>query len=840
MNLKYTPRRACRQSFLLALAIAAGIFLPFVILDHGLFFYYGDFNVQQIPFYQLVHRAIRSGDIFWNWYTDLGVNFIGSYSFYNLFSPFFWLTLPFPTEWTPYFMAPLLVLKTACAAAAASLFLSRFTEDRRYAVLGSLLYAFSGWATYNVFFNHFHEAYVVFPLVLYALELLVVDGRRGLFALTVAANAAINYWFFIGVAVFVMLYVLVRTVSRGWDMTVRKFVSLSLEAVFGVMIAGAALLPSVLAILGNPRTTSDNLLWGWDFWVYGHGQRPPAILASLFFPPDIPSRPNMFPDHGAKWASLSAWLPMVGPSLVIAYLLSSPKSWLKRMLYTCLVIAMVPGLNSLFILLNHSYYARWFYMPLLLMALASTLALERWERDRSAPVWRGVRITACVCGAVILAVGLTPDDADGEWTIGLSTYPERFWIYAAIVAISLCAFVWALRCGQDRRGGSPLRRYGIALGGMCIIYSVTMITMGRLHSNERDWMRETALNQSPSLPVTEGEFARADLYDSMDNLGMFWGLPNIQAFHSIVPVSLMEFYPSVGVKRDVSSKPQPEFYELRSLLSVKWLFVDEDEEDFNQPSTAYFSYYDTQLGFNIYQNDNYLPMGLCYDRYVTRTQWNGTPESERVRLLHRGVLIEDEDVRGIIQIIDRVDSEDAADLDEIRYLQDVRRLRENAADSFSRDNRGFTSTLSPDTDCVVFYSVPYDKGWSATVNGVPTRVLKVNGGFCGVPVNAGNAVVRFTYLAPGLIPGALLTLAGLLLYAALLLIGRRLPPLAQQPARSYDLCDTFRPHFRFNPHAALAEEADMPADFPEKTGDAPDSEAEIPEEPEGEDDVRTD
>lgn len=827
---EYTPRRACRQSFLLALAIAAGIFLPFVILDRGLFFYYGDFNVQQIPFYQLVHRAIRSGDVFWNWYTDLGVNFIGSYSFYNLFSPFFWLTLPFPTEWTPYFMAPLLVLKTACAAAAACLFLSRFTEDHRYAVLGSLLYAFSGWATYNVFFNHFHEAYVIFPLVLYALEVLVVDGRRGLFALTVAVNAAVNYWFFIGVAVFVMLYVLVRTVSRGWEMTVRKFVSLSLEAVLGVMIAGVALLPSVLAILGNPRTTSDNLLWGWDFWVYGHGQRPPAILASLFFPPDIPSRPNMFPDHGAKWASLSAWLPMVGPSLVIAYLLSSPRSWLKRMLYTCLVIAMVPGLNSLFILLNHSYYARWFYMPLLLMSLASALALERWEKDGSVPVWRGIRITACVCGAVILAVGLTPNDADGEWTVGLSKYPERFWIYAAIVVLSLTAFGWAVRRGR----GSPLRRYGVVLGGMCIVYSVTLITMGRLHSNDRDWIRDTALNHSPVLPETEGEFARADLYDAMDNLGMFWGLPNIQAFHSIVPVSLMEFYPSVGVKRDVSSKPQPEFYELRSLLSVKWLFVDEDEEDFNQPSTAYFSYYDTQLGFNIYQNDNYLPMGLCYDHYVTRTQWNGTPESQRVRLLHRGVLIEDEDVRGVIQIIDRVDSEDAADLDEIRYLQDVRRLRENAADSFVRDRRGFTSTLSPEEDCIVFYSVPYDKGWSATVNGIPTRVLKVNGGFCGVPVNAGNAVVRFTYLAPGLVPGAFLTLAGLLLYAALLLIGRRLPPLAQCPARSSDWCGTpgarkaRRLRFHFDTHAVLGETDDK------------DGEMELPDEAEEEDDACAD
>ena len=28
---------------------------------------------------------------------------------------------------------------------------------------------------------------------------------------------------------------------------------------------------------------------------------------------------------------------------------------------------------------------------------------------------------------------------------------------------------------------------------------------------------------------------------------MYWQIPTIQAFHSIVPGSIMEFYPSIGV-----------------------------------------------------------------------------------------------------------------------------------------------------------------------------------------------------------------------------------------------------------------------------------------------------
>ena len=75
------------QVFLLGLFVAAAAFLPYLIYDKGYFFFYGDFNVQQIPFYQLAHQAVREGNIWWSWKTDLGANFIGSYSFYLLSPP---------------------------------------------------------------------------------------------------------------------------------------------------------------------------------------------------------------------------------------------------------------------------------------------------------------------------------------------------------------------------------------------------------------------------------------------------------------------------------------------------------------------------------------------------------------------------------------------------------------------------------------------------------------------------------------------------------------------------------------------------------------------------------
>ena len=46
--------------FGLGLLTSLIFFLPFLIWDKGYFVYYGDFNVQQIPFYRMCHDSIRS------------------------------------------------------------------------------------------------------------------------------------------------------------------------------------------------------------------------------------------------------------------------------------------------------------------------------------------------------------------------------------------------------------------------------------------------------------------------------------------------------------------------------------------------------------------------------------------------------------------------------------------------------------------------------------------------------------------------------------------------------------------------------------------------------------
>ena len=770
---------ACRKAFWVALLTASLIFIPVMIWDKGYFFFFGDFNVQQIPFYKLAHEAVRSGDLFWNWYTDLGANFIGSYSFYLLGSPFFWLTLPFPTEFVPHLMGPLLILKHACAAFTGTLYIKRFVKSRDYAALGGLLYAFSGFAVYNIFFNHFHEAIVFFPLLLVGLEELIVNDRRGLFALAVAVNAFVNYWFFIGEVVFVLLYFVIRSLSPDWRMSVKKFFWTALESVLGLGLAMCLFLPSVLAILGNPRTGATELLDGWNFWVYWHNQLYPAIVSSAFFPPDLPSRPNLFPDRGAKWSSLSAWLPFFSMTGVIAYL-RSKRDWLRKILLASFLIALVPGFNAAFILFNNSYYARWYYMPVLLMAMATVLALE----NRSIDLEKGFHWTFLYTAGVTAILGLTPSiAADGRVSFGLTKYPERFAAVAATALLGLAAFRLLWRRYRDSR--RLPRVMTVATCVVAVVYSLTFIGMGKCHSDDTDFIREVALDGRYQLefPEDDGAFARSDLYDSMDNLGLYWHLPNIQAFHSIIPVSTMEFYPKVGVKRDVSSKPETKYYELRPFLSVRWLFVKETETD-GQDLMPGWNYRSTQLGYDLYENKYFIPMGFTYDGYVTEEELMELREEDRAAVLLKALVLDEETAGRNRQLLRHLREEEYDNLDRADYYDNCEARRESAGYSFKTDTRGFTSKILLPEENLVFFSVPYDKGWSATVNGEPARVERASIGFMAVRAPAGDNTIRFTYRTPGLYAGILLTLGSALLLAAYLLLWRRFGRPEPRPPRT--------------------------------------------------------
>ena len=256
--------------------------LPVMIVERGYFIYYGDYIAQQIPFYNTVNDAVRAGQFGWHWFTDLGTDLMTSYSFYLIGSPFFWLTVLLPRSLVSLSLPFLLAVKHGLAALTSYIYIRRFVRGKNAALIGSLMYAFSGFQIFNLFFNHFQDVTALFPLMLIAMEENINNKRRGWFAVTVAMMAVINYYFFCGQAVFLVIYFLIRLPSPDFRSSWKGFFGLLAEALLGTALAGFMLLPSALALLGNYRISQR--LYGTDAVIYKDNTLVLRIIQTLFMP----------------------------------------------------------------------------------------------------------------------------------------------------------------------------------------------------------------------------------------------------------------------------------------------------------------------------------------------------------------------------------------------------------------------------------------------------------------------------------------------------------------------------------------------------------------------------
>ena len=88
-------------------------------------------------------------------------------------------------------------------------------------------------------------------------------------------------------------------------------------------------------------------------------------------------------------------------------------------------------------------------------------------------------------------------------------------------------------------------------------------------------------------------------------------------------------------------------------MSVRWLIARDNVTDVDIEG---FRFVEKRNSFSIFENENYIPMGFIYDRYVDKEGFENTSESLRDRLLVKAIYLSDEQIKKYGGLYEKLDT----------------------------------------------------------------------------------------------------------------------------------------------------------------------------------------
>lgn len=795
-------RKLSQNNYLKTVALCFFIALIslFPLLIYGLnnqqyFSYIIDYNQQMVPFNTYIGNYLHNYGSF-SWATDLGSGFINSYTYYGLFSPFSWPLYLLPSNIIPWAMPFFLCFKYAIAGGGAYLWLTNYTKKPDLGIALACIYAFSGQMIYNLLYFFFLDAFALFPYLLYTLDNLAMHNKKGYVWGMVFICAITNYLFFVEEMVFLAVYIVCMVIFKAYHIDIKRFIVICFEIIGGTLTAAVVIVPSAIYLLQSTRATSK--LLGSDILYYDKTETYLAILKGLFMLPDRPGSKNYLNDGAVNWSTPTNYLPLIGITGVLALYQHNKKHPFIRLLFVLLVFAVVPVLNSSFMLFNANYYSRWYFMAALIMCGASCVAFND-EAIVNEKLKSSIKLVAAATCLFLLFAILPASNEDKSTRIGVVQNQLLFWIPFIITIAGMAALYWLVKTSKNIEDFHQRLLIPVVL--FCSIgsaaFHILAVADGAPSQDYIPSMNDAKNNVS--LILTDTQDARIDVYtNKICNLGVLTNASSIQSYSSTVAPAITRFYNNLGIERSVSSNLSIGLYGFRGLLSVKYLLVPLSEEndwiaemsesdnttagyriDFNGKDTQFTIQNVALTGWNktattdyfaIYENENFVPMGFAYDSYITSDQLDEVPMHLKSNLLMKGILLSDEQIEQYGDILSPLPDIDTSELNYANYISDCQNRKADAVTSFTQTPNGFSATTDYNKDKFVFFSVPYDIGFTATVNGEKADIIDVDDGMMALRVPAGHDDIIFTYHTPGLKLGASISTAGIIIWLAYILI----------------------------------------------------------------------
>ena len=714
---------------IISFILASLIIVPNIIIGKGVYTLVADLNIQQIPFNIAINNSIKSGSYLWCWFNDLGSNFIATFSFYNLFSPFNIIGYLFPAEWFKYLLGPIFILKYVVASLTSYLFLKRYVKNKKYAMFGAILYSFSGFQLTNTLFYHFHDVVALFPLLLYTLDNYWYDNKKYSFMLCVALMCLTNWYFFIGEVVFLFIYFFINIILKNYKWDFKRFFHLAVESILGIGISAFVLIPSLLFTIGNPRVDGTWTLK--SMFIYSDKRTYLELLRAFIFPNQIMGSRDFITD--LNWSSTETFLPFVGSVLAISYLLKYKKS-VHSILYIILFVFMfIPIFNSSFFVFTNAYYSRWFYLFTLISALLSIKCLDE-NVSFSGGIISSILILIILLSLIILYTFVKKINL-----IYNSTFMLIYFIM--FIFYILIFYILSLKPKYKFRILFIFTLFFIVIWGNFTIYRF------KGNSVKTDVSYLNYLNFYNNLEYDPKY--RTNTFNINYNLGYLNGSMNLQSWNSNINKENFDFYNALDYNRGVATIIEPQNLDYNSFLSVKYIYSSkyDDLEKYG------YKLYKELDNYKIYINNKIKDFGFTLNDYILDSDFRNLSTSDKYKILNKKYVLNSNQ---IIEYGDLIKNNGTILNNEYQFI-----------------SNGFKANVKVSKDSFIIYTIPCDKGWKIKINGEYVNYECIDNGLIGLKVFEGDNLIEFCFFPIGLKIGLIISSVSIIIGTCLIIVYRK-------------------------------------------------------------------
>ena len=618
-------------------------------------------------------------------------------------------------------------------------------------VIAPLLYTFSAYLL-QIMRDPFFASFIAFlPLYYLSVDRYIREKKPFFFVFMVFFMFLNSYYLFYMTSLFTVLYFIWRWHREYGNLKdmMKHAVILIGYYLIGFMISGVIVIPEILNIIGNSRVGTRSAVLVYESLVpylnYLSGLFTPTSVVA--YRPDAISSIYLYDTPNHQLMAVYVWAGSLC-ALLFPQLFTDEKERGIAIINTIIIsaIALVPILSSIMHGFSEPSF-RWMANTTFLLIAAVLPFLDRNKRiNRTLLV-----ITVIICTAGLM---LTPplfaallkvtDIHDGYLALlacvpfilinGFALYQNKKAVVLISTVLELCTVCFLTYYGnpsQSEVTKEDADRIPFILG-------------------EKNYYNEWTLTLDPE---NEHSFYRSyiDPATVYFNMGTNYNLDvNIRGLIAYDSTYLSSTNDLIRLDEERVIDYLPWTFDIQNpdimtLVSTKYAVTGPEQACPFTNGELIGHYADS---WNVYVNLDYINLGKTYTG---------------------GILTYDDYDSSMSSIItDQIicHSEDYAEIKALLGSEEVQ-----CYSAWAEGNH-VSAGLKATQNGFAVLSVPYDKGWSVTVNGTPVKTWCVNGGMTGIAVTPGENDIQMWFAPKGLKLGELCSIAGIVLCIAVFAFSR--------------------------------------------------------------------